>query len=95
MLKTYAGTAPQIMNEIFPRNCAFNYKLHCRPEFGSSAINTVLYYSESLIFLGPEMWEMMPVDLKNPDSLDSCKSGIKKLVNKKYRTKSPPLSKTA
>ena len=37
----------------------------------------VLYDSESLSFLGPKIWEMLPLDLKNSHSLDSLKSGIK------------------
>ena len=89
MFKTYTGIAPQIMNKVFPRNCTLNYNLRCHPEFASRGINTVHYGSESLSFLGPKIWEMLPVDLgrkiwemlpvdlKNSDSLDSFKSGIK------------------
>ena len=77
MFKTYTGMAPQIMNEVFPRNYILNYNLRRHPEFASRAINTVHYGSESLSFLGPKIWEMLPVDLKNSDSLDSFKSGIK------------------
>ena len=69
--------APQIMNEVFPRNYTLNYNLHRHAEFASRAINTVHYGSESLSFLGSKIWEMLPVDLKNSDSLDSFKSGIK------------------
>ena len=78
MFKAYTGIAPQIMNEAFPRNYTLNYNLRRHPEFTSRAINTVNYGSESLSFLGPKIWEMLPVDLKNSDSLDSFKSGIKK-----------------
>ena len=47
MFKTYTGKAPQIMNEVFPRNCASIYNLRRHPEFASRAINTVHYGSES------------------------------------------------
>ena len=77
VFKTYTGMAPQIMNEVFPGNFTLNYNLRRHPEFASRAINTVHYGSESLSFLGPKIWEMLPVDLKNSDSLDSFKSGIK------------------
>ena len=77
MFKTYTGIAPQIMNEVFPRNYTLNYNLRRHPEFASRAINTVHYGAESLRFLGPTIWEMLPVDLKISDSLDSFKSGIK------------------
>ena len=77
MFKTYTGMTPQIMNEVFPRNYTLNYNLRRHPEFASRAINTVHYGSESLSFLGPKIWEMLPVDLKNSDSLDLFKSGIK------------------
>ena len=75
IFETY--TAPQIMNEVFPRNYDLNYNLRRHPEFASRAINTVHYGSESLSFLGPKMWEMLSLDLKNSDFLDSFKSEIK------------------
>ena len=58
------------MNEVFPRNCPLNYNLRCHPEFASRAINTVHYGPELLSFLGPKIWEMLPLDLKKSDSLD-------------------------
>ena len=65
------------MNEVFPRNYALNYNLRRHPEFASRTINTVHYGSESRSSLGPKICEMLPLDLKNSDSLDSFKSGIK------------------
>ena len=70
MFKTYTGRAPQIMNEVFPRNYTLNYNLPCHTEFVSRAINTVHYGSELLSFLGPKIWEMLLIDLKTSDSLD-------------------------
>ena len=69
--------SPQIMNEVFPKNYALNYNLRRHPEFASRAINTVHYSSELQSFLRPKIWEMLPLDLKNSDPLDSIKSGIK------------------
>ena len=78
MLKTNSMTTTQIMNEVFPRNCALNCNLHLHPEFATRSINTVYYGSESPpSFLGPKRWEMLALDLKNSDSLDSFKSRIK------------------
>ena len=77
MFKRCKGMAPQIMNEIFHINYALNYNLRRHPEFASRAINTVHYGSELQSFLGPKIWEMLPLDLKNSDSLDSFQSGIK------------------
>ena len=76
MFKTYTGIAPQNMNEVFPQNYALNYNLRCHPKFPSRVINAVHFGSDSLKFLGPKIWEMLPLDLKNPDSLYPCKSGI-------------------
>ena len=45
------------MNEIVPRSFPLNCDLLCHPEFVLRAINTVNYGSESLSFLGPEIWE--------------------------------------
>ena len=77
LFKTYTWMAPQVINEVFPRNYALNYNLRRHPQFASRAINTVHYGSESLSFLGPKIWEMLALDLKNFNSLDSFKSGIK------------------
>ena len=65
------------MNEVFPRNYALNYNLRRHPEFALRAINTVHYGSELLNFLGPKIWEILPLDLKNSDSLYSFKSVVK------------------
>ena len=64
---------------------AWNYNLRRHPEFASRAINTVHCSSESLSFLGPKIREMLPLDLKNSDSLGSFKSGIKKLTTTRKR----------
>ena len=65
---------PQIMNEVFPRNNTLNYNLRRHPEFASKAINTlwlrITKYSGTC-------WEMLALDLKSSDFLDSFKSGIK------------------
>ena len=76
MFKTCREIAPQFMNEVFPRNCFFNYNLPRHSEFASRATNTIHYGLESLSFLRPKIWEMLPLNLKNSDSLDSFKSGI-------------------
>ena len=77
LFKTYTGMVPQIIIEVFPRNYTLNYNLRRHPEFGSRAFNAVHYGWESLRFLGPTIWEILPLDLKNSDSLDSFKSRIK------------------
>ena len=61
MFKTYAGMAPQIMNEVFPRNYTLNYNLRRHPEFASRAIHTVHYGSESLSFLGLKYGKCCPL----------------------------------
>ena len=69
--------APEIMNEVFLRNLALSYNLRRHPEFASRTIYAFHYGSKSLNFLGVKIWEMLPYDLKNSDSLDSFKSRIK------------------
>ena len=64
---------PSLITVILPGN----YNLRRHPEFSSRAVNAVHYGSESLSFLGRKTWEMLPLDLKNSDSLDSLKSRIK------------------
>ena len=60
MFKIYTWIAPQIIGEVFPRNSALNYNLRRHPEFASRAINAVHYGLESISFLVPKIWEMLP-----------------------------------
>ena len=54
------------------------YNLRFQPEFRTRPIRTVHYGSNSLRFLGPKTWEIVPLELKRCERVDVFKSKIRK-----------------
>ena len=40
-------------------------------------IKSVYYYSETIYFLGPKMWQLLPSNIKDSENLNIFKSNIK------------------
>ena len=73
------GVSPVIMNEIFKiRNC--NYKTRNFSEFQSECVKAVHYGTETVSFLGPQSWSILPQEYKNIDNLSKFKNKIKNWV---------------
>ena len=76
MFKVKISVSPVIMNEIFQiRNC--NYKTRNFSEFQSECVKTVHYGTETVSFLGPKLWSILPQEYKNIDNLSEFKNKIK------------------
>ena len=76
MFKVKMGIAPKTINEIFelvklPYNLRNNFRLK------SDNINTTFYGTETLSFLGPRLWKILPNKFKNSNTLDQFKTKIK------------------
>ena len=53
--------SPEIMNKVFPLKEALNY---CsRFPFKSRNVRTVAYGTETLNFMGPKIWSLVPNEL--------------------------------
>ena len=65
------------MQEVFHVNKQERYFLRNQTDFLIPSIKTVNYGSESVRFLGPKVWEMLPENLKNKESVESFKMAIK------------------
>ena len=76
MFKVHLGEAPQILHEVFLLTEPSTYNLRFQPEFGTRPIRTVHYGSNSLRFLGPKIWEIVPSELKRCERVDDFKSKI-------------------
>ena len=76
MYKVVHDLSPAIVTEIFPKNCQ-NYNLRYKETFRARKINTVYSGSETISVLGPKIWELVPIDIKNSNSLAAFKSKIK------------------
>ena len=86
IFKVKLGTAPNFMGEIFTLNeNNSNVSSNTRPRSKSTFYNqnnpkTVKYGLETLRCLGPKIWDMIPLTIKNSPSLPEFKNKIKKWV---------------
>ena len=65
--------SPQIMNEVFQVKLPAPYYLRDKNELYNRNPKIVAYGTESVSFMAPKIWSIMPQDLKNSQSLCSFK----------------------
>ena len=73
------GLPPQLVKELFPLS-THPYNLRFIYEFKLKNIKTVHYGTESLSFLGPKIWELVPLEIKSSQSLEEFKKKIKSWI---------------
>ena len=79
MFKIKQGISPRIMSDVFQlRKC--NYETRNFDEFVSHCVKTVHYGTETVSFLGPKLWKILPQEYKDIDSLQEFKRKIKNWV---------------
>ena len=76
MYKVKHNLSPSIMAELFEQRNE-NYNLRNYNPFTIPAVRTVHHGSESISFLGPKIWNILPDDIKNAKSLNIFKTKIK------------------
>ena len=75
--KVKNGIAPDIMNDIFElQNPSYNLRSTCN-QFRKENIKTVYYGIQSVRYLGPKIWELVPNNIKYSNSLSKFKKLIK------------------
>ena len=77
MFKFYNGLSPPLMNNIFKLREEDPYNLRHVSEFSRPMINSVYHGTESVSFLGPKIWDILPEKLKNRETLEVFKKEIK------------------
>ena len=71
------GVAPQIMKDIVKlQNPSYNLRSSCN-QFRKENIKTVHYGFQSIRYLGPKIWELVPNNIKYSNSLSKFKKLIK------------------
>jgi len=80
MYKVANDMSPQIMNEVFKLRNTPHYNLRHTSLFSTEVIHSVFNGSESASYLGPKIWEQIPAEIKNKDSLNGFKNEIKKWI---------------
>ena len=76
MFKVKTGISPVIMDDIFQTREGI-YGLRNMSQFKQHCVKTVHFGTESVSFLGPKLWQILPQEYKNIDDIDVFKSRIK------------------
>ena len=67
--------APEIMTEFFRLETRSFITRH-RSEFQHRSVKTVIYGCETLLLLGPQIWDLIPIEFRNFASLNAFKRKI-------------------
>ena len=78
MYKLAKGISPTIMQQIFRFQNSSRYNLGSQNTFEIPFRNHVYNGTESISYLGPKVWELVPNNLKRINSLTRFKEQIKK-----------------
>ena len=82
MYKVVNNIAPNIISDLFSFSNV-KYKLRSRSQFHQPSVNTVWNGLETVSYLGPKIWNMVPLEMKQKTSLSSFKREIKRWVPEK------------
>ena len=77
MFKSYKGLSPPIMDNVFKLRTENPYSLRQVSKFSRPIVKTTYHGTESLSYLGPKIWDILPEKLRNMDNLESFKEEIK------------------
>ena len=72
MYKIKHNISPNYISDIFPRSYS-TYNLRLNSDFRKPVVNTVMWGSETLRNIGPKIWELLPLNIKESPSLKSFK----------------------
>ena len=83
MFKIHSCLSPDILREIFVPKISLYY-LRRNKTFERRQVHSVYHIAESLSFLGPKIWDLVPLELKQLKSLEVLKLKIKKWILFKF-----------
>ena len=72
------GLSPVLMNDIFKLRGEQTFNLQKLSQFYRPKVNSVYNGTESVSFLGPKIWDLVPNELKDIGNLAAFKKTIKK-----------------
>ena len=79
IFKIRNNIAPEFLNEIFQER-SVHYNLRGNNRFRSRRANSVYHGTESLAFLGPKIWDLVPDEIKTSENIYIFKNKIKRWV---------------
>ena len=82
--KVYTKRTPNILNKLFPLNPELSCSLRNQQTFATRLLHTVHYRSYYLTYLGPNIWERVPSDVKNVLTLKTFNTARKTIFPKPW-----------
>ena len=77
MFKVSKGLCPEIVKGLFQFRNDIPYNLRHRSKFHIPPLRTAFSGTESIKYLGPKIWELIPDEMKELESLWEFKRAIK------------------
>ena len=77
-IEVIQGISPTSFKVFVPRQC--NSDLRGNNFLEKRRVNEVRYGTESISFLGPKIWELLPNEIKDSDTLQIFKAKMKQWV---------------
>ena len=77
MFKVVKGLVPTIINDLFPLKETNNYNFRHKFFFKTRRNETVRNGFESISYLGPQIWEMLPSEMQECETFFEFKSEVK------------------
>ena len=77
LYKFFQDLSPSIMKNVFQFNTNIPYNLRSRSELYSRNPKTVKYGTETISYLAPKIWSLVPNAIKSSKSLDAFKFKIR------------------
>ena len=78
MYKLINNLSSPTMNRVFKLNSDSRYNLRQISQFSRSLVKPVCHGTESISYLGPKIWDILPDDYKTIQNFDTFKIEIKK-----------------
>ena len=76
MYKILNGLSPDIMQDIFEIKSNY-YNTRNAPAFSSRNIKTVRYGLQTISYMAPKIWDLVPKEMKQVTTLNEFKAKIK------------------
>ena len=77
MFRFYNGLSKPVINNIFKLKAENSYNLRQVSEFSRPMVKSAYHGTESISYLGPKLWDILPEKLKNVDNLEYFEKEIK------------------
>ena len=76
MFKISKNLSSEIVKEIFQERIA-SYNLRSNNSFTSHQVDSIYHCTESLSFLSPKIWEIVPLEIKESENKNIFKRRVK------------------